>query len=238
MDEPAGSYESPLGIVGIDHAACSVRTLQPLCAFYRHVLGFQKFWDVQFHTSDVNPDLPVGSGLLSEAYRHPSSGITFANNEPVAPHFRNSQIDIYCHDNRGAGIQHMAFLTRDILRARENAQRSGGQFLHAPPSYYDRVESRLEACGFKGTLGDEIQSLAEQEILVDGSDKGYLYQVITHSLARHASDDQAGPLFFELIQRAGDDAFGAGNFRALFDEIEQDQIAMQKVAKMLPLELV
>jgi 4-hydroxyphenylpyruvate dioxygenase len=238
MDQAAGTYESPFGFESIDHATCNVRTLQPLSAFYREVLGFEKFWEIEFHTNDVNPTLPVGSGLFSEVFWHPASGVKFANNEPIAPFFRNSQIDIYCRDNRGSGVQHLAFSTRNILDTMEKVHKTGAKFLEAPASYYDRVPGRLKDSGFKGEIKEPMAALSKNDILIDGSAKGYLLQIFTHELSRQAGDVHAGPLFFEVIQRAGDDGFGGGNFRALFETIEIDQIAMNKVANTLPLEII
>jgi 4-hydroxyphenylpyruvate dioxygenase len=83
-----------------------------------------------------------------------------------------------------------------------------------------------------------VKGLAKQHILVDASAKGYLLQIFSHELARQFKDQEAGPLFFEVIQREGDEGFGGGNFRALFETIEVDQIAMHKVAAKLPLELI
>ena len=76
------------------------------------------------------------------------------------------------------------------------------------------------------------------DILIDGSEKGYLLQIFAHEMARQCKDQSAGPLFYEIIQRCGDEGFGGGNFRALFETIEIDQIAMKKVAGQLPLELL
>lgn len=238
MQQAAGTYDSPFGFETIDHATCNVRTLQPLSAFYREVLGFEKFWEIEFHTNDVNPSLPVGSGLFSEVFWHPASGVKFANNEPIPPFFRNSQIDIYCRDNRGSGVQHLAFTTKNILDTMEKVHKTGAKFLDAPESYYERVPGRLKESGFTGQIKESMASLSKNDILIDGSSKGYLLQIFTHELSRQAGDAHAGPLFFEVIQRAGDDGFGGGNFRALFETIEIDQIAMNKVANTLPLEIV
>ena len=238
MDQKAGTYESPYGFLAIDHVTSNVRALQPLAAFYRDVLGFEKFWEIEFHTNDVNPSLPVGSGLYSEVHWHPGSGIKFANNEPIGPYFRNSQIDIYCRDNRGSGVQHLAFSVPDILRTMELVGGNGVEFLKAGASYYEKLPARLLKAGFHGTIKEDMHQLALHDILVDGGEKGYLLQIFAHEMARQLGDKAAGPLFYEIIQRAGDDGFGGGNFRALFETIEIDQIALKKVADKLPLELL
>lgn len=238
MDQPAGSYESPYGFEDIDHLTANVRTLQPLTSFYTEVMGFEKFWEIQFHTNDVNPDLPVGSGLYSEVHWHPASGLKFANNEPIAPYFRNSQIDIYCRDNHGSGIQHVALRCKNILKTMEQVHKAGARFLEAPDSYYEAVPSRLAKSGFKGKIKEDMLELSKNDILIDGSNKGYLLQIFAHEMARQSKDLKAGPLFYEIIQREGDEGFGGGNFRALFETIEIDQIALHKVAGRLPLETI
>lgn len=238
MTQTAGSYKSPFGYECIDHLTCNVRTLQPLTAFYRDVLGFEKFWEIEFHTNDVNANLPIGSGLLSEVMWHPESGIKFANNEPAPPFFRNSQIDIYCRDNRGSGVQHMALRVPNILETMSALHKKGGKFLNAPASYYEKIPARLKEAGFKESIRENMADLAKQSILVDGSEKGYLLQIFSLELSRHFNDPAGGALFFEIIQREGDDGFGGGNFRALFETIEQDQIALEKTAKQMPLELI
>lgn len=238
MDQAAGSYESPYGFEDIDHVTSNVRTLQPLTSFYTEVMGFEKFWEIEFHTNDVNPNLPVGSGLYSEVHWHPASGVKFANNEPIAPFFRNSQIDIYCRDNRGSGVQHVALRCADILKTMESVHKAGARFLEAPDSYYEAVPGRLQKSGFKGKIKEDMAELSKNDILIDGSEKGYLLQIFAHEMARQCKDQNAGPLFYEIIQRCGDEGFGGGNFRALFETIEIDQIAMKKVAGQLPLEMI
>jgi 4-hydroxyphenylpyruvate dioxygenase len=238
MDAKAGGYTSPFGFTNIDHVTSNVRALQPLSAFYRDVMGFEKFWEIEFHTNDVNPNLPVGSGLYSEVYWHPQSGVKFANNEPIPPYFRNSQIDIYCRDNRGSGIQHLAFDVPDILKTMRELHKTGLKFLKSTDSYYERVPPRLKKAGFTGTITEDMKQLADNDILIDGSAKGYLLQIFSHELGRQLKDPEAGAVFYEVIQRKGDEGFGGGNFRALFETIEVDQIAMKKVAGQMPLELI
>jgi len=238
MTQAAGSHASPLGFQCIDHLTCNVRTLQPLISFYRDVMGFEQFWDIDFHTNDVNPDLPVGSGLKSVVMWHPDSGIKFANNEPAPPFFRNSQIDIYCRDNRGSGVQHVAFMVPDILSVVPAMRKNGAQFMDATADYYERVPARLKKSGFRDTIREDMTALAKESILVDSSPKGYLLQIFSHERNRMLDDPNAGALFYEIIQREGDDGFGGGNFRALFETIEADQVALAKVAKQLPLDLI
>jgi 4-hydroxyphenylpyruvate dioxygenase len=238
MSEKAGNYSSPYGFECIDHFTCNVRTLQPLISFYKEVLGFEPFWNIEFHTNDVNPNLPAGSGLKSTVMWHPDSGIKFANNEPATPFFRNSQIDIYCRDNGGSGIQHAAFRVPVITDVVHKLRSNGVKFLDATPSYYEKLPARLKKSNFTGKIRESMALLEKDSILVDASDKGYLLQIFSLEVNRILSHPRAGVLFYEIIQREGDDGFGGGNFRALFETIEVDQIAMEKTAKQLPLELI
>ncbi|MFK7872465.1 MAG: 4-hydroxyphenylpyruvate dioxygenase family protein [Oligoflexales bacterium] len=238
LTQPVGSYSSPFGFKSIDHVTCNVKTLQPLMSFYKEVMGFESFWDIAFHTNDVNPNLPVGSGLKSEVVWHKDSNVKFANNEPLAPFFRNSQIDIYLADNQGSGIQHLAFEVEDILNTMDQLTNLKSSFLQAPPNYYSNIPERLKESGFKGEIDEPLKELEKRALLVDASEKGYLLQIFSLELSRIHNDPQAGALFYELIQRKGDEGFGGGNFRALFETIEIDQIEMKKTAEKLPLEMI
>ncbi len=238
MDAKAGSYTSPHGFECIDHMTINVKTLQPLIAFYKGVLGFTDFWRIDFHTNDVNPNLPVGSGLKSKVVCHQPSGVKFANNEPAPPYFRNSQIDIYLADNNGSGIQHVALKVPNIIETMAALKSKGGSFLEATPEYYERVDPRLRKNGFTGTIKEDRKELMKHSILIDANEFGYLLQVFSKELERQLATDRGGPMFYEIIQREGDEGFGGGNFRALFETIEMDQIAMEKTAKELPLEVI
>src|SRR5690606_32552137 len=123
---------------------------------------------------------------------------------------------------RGAGVQHVALSVRDILTAVEGMRRHGVEFMPTPRSYYEMLPERLDHLGVK--LDESIEDLQRLEILIDGQGPGhYLLQVFMREAAGLFKDVQAGPLFIELIQRKGDNGFGAGNFRALFESIERQQ---------------
>lgn len=231
-DQP-GTYQSKYDYECIDHFTCNVMTLQPLMAFYREVMGFEEFWGIEFHTNDVNPSLPVGSGLKSKVMWHPDSGIKFANNEPSKPYFRNSQIDIYCRDNRGGGIQHVALRVPEIIPTVASMRQAGADFFESSPKYYETVMSRLQEAGFEDRIHEDMKEIEDQQILIDGGPKGYLLQIFCHEMNRQLKRKDAGALFYEVIQREGDDGFGGGNFRALFESIEVDQIALAKTAEKL-----
>jgi 4-hydroxyphenylpyruvate dioxygenase len=157
----------------------------------------------------------------------PHSGIKFANNEPYRPAFKESQINVFHRDNRGDGIQHAALATRDIVATVRALRARGLRFMPTPDAYYAQLPERLRAMGISA-LDEEIETLHELQILVDGSGPGaYLLQIFLADSAELYGSKEAGPFFFELIQRKGDRGFGGGNFRALFESIERQQTAPQ-----------
>lgn len=217
---------NPLGITGIDHLTSNTRTLFPLISFYEHVLGLERFWNVQFHTDDLKPG--SGSGLKSIVVWDPESGkIKLANNEPLRPRFDLSQIQIYVDDNRGPGIQHIAFHVSDIIKTVEHCRANGIEFLPTPKTYYEMVPERIEKQKM-GKIAEPLSELERLSILIDGKDGGYLLQIFCKDQASQFGRPDAGPLFIEIIQRCGHDGFGEGNFRALFESIERQQ--MQQLA--------
>jgi 4-hydroxyphenylpyruvate dioxygenase len=99
----------------------------------------------------------------------------------------------------------------------------GVQFMRTPPTYYEALPERLEALGI-GRIDEDLRELRDLEVLVDGHGKGsYMLQIFLKESAGLYADEAAGPFFYELIQRKGDQGFGAGNFRALFESIEREQ---------------
>ncbi len=205
---------NPLGITGIDHLTANTRTLMPVIAFYEHVLGFTRQWNVSFHTEDIRPGL--GSGLKSIAMGDSSSGIRFATNEPMRPRFEESQIQLYVDMNRGPGVQHMAIAVADISRAVEHCRRNGIQFMLTPAAYYEKLPGRLASQGV-ANMTHSVDEIARLGILADGDRSGHLYQAFCQDQAVQFRRPHAGPLFIELIQRCGSQRFGEGNFRALFE---------------------
>ncbi|HET6339017.1 MAG TPA: VOC family protein, partial [Polyangiales bacterium] len=129
-------------------------------------------------------------------------------------------------EHRGDGVQHAALSVRDILSAVEKLKGRGVEFLPTPHTYYESLPERLKEIGV-GEIPEDIPQLEKLQILVDGSSKGqYLLQIFLKESAGLYADAAAGPFFYEIIERKGDRGFGAGNFRALFESIERDQ--MQK----------
>lgn len=115
----------------------------------------------------------------------------------------------------GAGVQHIAFLTNDILKAITTLRERGVKFISVPSGYYDAMRERLAQAGM--TLNEDIEALREQNILVDFDERGYLLQIF----AKHVADRPT--VFIEVIQRNNFDGFGAGNFKALFEAFEREQ---------------
>jgi len=156
----------------------------------------------------------------------PGSGVKFANNEPWRPFFKESQINIFNEQHRGDGVQHLAIAAQDIVSCVRGLRQRGLQFMPTPGTYYDVLEERLRKMGV-GSIDEDLSVLRELEILVDGDrEHAYLLQIFLKEAAGLYNEPEAGPFFFEIIQRKGDQGFGAGNFRALFESIERQQRAM------------
>jgi 4-hydroxyphenylpyruvate dioxygenase len=222
-EAPSGAQESA-GVVGVDHITSNFQTMMPALLWMEYVLGLSRMWDVQFHTRDVARfEVRDGSGLRSVVMWDPRSGIKFANNEPYRPNFKGSQINAFHEENRGDGVQHLALEVRDVLRTVRTLRARGVEFMRTPPAYYEALPRRLVALGI-GALDEDLRELQELEVLVDGHGHGsYLLQIFLKDSAGSYRDAGAGPFFYELIQRKGDQGFGAGNFRALFESIEREQ---------------
>jgi 4-hydroxyphenylpyruvate dioxygenase len=216
--------DNPIGFTQVDHITSNFQTMAPALLWLEHVLGMQPLWEVEFHTRDVAKyELRGGSGLRSKVLWDPRSGVKFANNEPYRPAFRSSQINQFVEQQRGDGVQHAALATQDILSAVRQLRERGVEFMPTPHSYYEGLPERLRELGI-GQIDEPIALLEELQILVDGHGAGrYLLQIFMKDAGALYGEPAAGPFFFELIQRKGDDGFGAGNFRALFESIEREQ---------------
>jgi 4-hydroxyphenylpyruvate dioxygenase len=220
-----------LGFVGFDHTTSNFPTLGHVSLWLEHVMGFERFWEIQFHTADVDPAYEHGSGLRSLVYWDPASGVKFANNEPRRPNFRNSQINVFNEELRGPGVQHLAIAVKDIVACVRLLRERKVEFMPTPGTYYDALPERLKRLGI-GSIDEDLGVLRDLEILVDGDGPGkYLLQIFLKESSGLYHDPGAGPFFYEIIQRKGDEGFGAGNFRALFESIERAQQAQLEPAK-------
>lgn len=226
--EPLGGANK-YGFGHVDHITSNFLTMKPALLWMEHVLGFEPYWDVAFHTADVKKTDSGGSGLKSVVMHDPHSGIKFANNEPARPNFRGSQIHLFADDHKGAGIQHTALTVPDIISTVRGLRDDGVIFMPTPGAYYDALPDRLKAIGVNA-IEEDIDVLRSLEILVDGDrDRAYMLQIFLQEQATQFTDADAGPFFIEIIQRKGDKGFGAGNFRALFESIERQQIAAGRI---------
>jgi 4-hydroxyphenylpyruvate dioxygenase len=213
----------------VDHLTSNFQTMKPALLWMEHVLGLEEFWEVEFHTKDAAEarraalEAQRGSGLRSVVMRDPASGVKFANNEPWRPAFKSSQINVFNEDHRGDGVQHAALAVRDIVAAVRGLRERGVEFMPTPGAYYDALPERLRTSGI-GRIDEDLGALRELGILVDGASPGaYLLQIFLKDSAGLYREPEAGPFFFEIIERKGDQGFGAGNFRALFESIEREQ---------------
>lgn len=223
LDPPKGGSNC-FGITHVDHITTNFLTLQPALAWMEQVMGFERFWDIEFHTQNVRKGHPNGSGLKSVVMWDPESGLKFANNEPVQPFFKASQVYLFYLDHGGAGVQHVALAVPDLVSAVRGMRDRGVEFMSTPQSYYDALSQRLAETGIK-RIDEDISDLRDLGILVDGqADHQYLLQIFMREAAVLFRDPKAGPLFIELLQRKGDRGFGGGNFRALFESIERQQV--------------
>jgi 4-hydroxyphenylpyruvate dioxygenase len=147
--------------------------------------------------------------LLSRAMTAPCGKIRIPINESADAH---SQIEEFIREYHGEGIQHIALSTDDIYATVRQLRANGVRFMSTPDTYYEKIDSRVPG------HGESLDELRELRILIDGApqDDGILLQIFTDTLI--------GPIFFEIIQRKGNQGFGEGNFKALFESIEEDQI--------------
>jgi len=222
LSEPRGG-KNRFKFQHVDHITSNFLTMSPALLWMEHVMGLRRFWDVEFHTTDVSETQDRGSGLRSVVMYDDDSGVKFANNEPWRPFFEQSQIFVFNRDHGGDGIQHLALTVEDIIPTVRELRSRGVQFMPTPGTYYDALPERIEQMGIK-RIDEDVDVLRELEILVDGAEENsYLLQIFLKEAAGLYREPQAGPFFYEVIQRKGDQGFGAGNFRALFESIERAQ---------------
>ncbi|HEY5921839.1 MAG TPA: VOC family protein [Kofleriaceae bacterium] len=215
--------KNKFGFQEIDHVTSNFQTMKPMLLWLEHVLGFEQMWEVEFHTSDVDPKRKTGSGLKSIVMWDPQSNTKFANNEPARPFFKSSQINIFNEELRGDGVQHVALTVADIVSAVRALRGNGVTFMPTPGTYYDMLPERIAQSGIK-QIDEDLKILRDLEILVDGDHfHAYMLQIFLKEASGLYGDPKAGPFFYEIIQRKGDRGFGAGNFRALFESIEREQ---------------
>ncbi|GJD51372.1 4-hydroxyphenylpyruvate dioxygenase [Methylobacterium crusticola] len=201
--QPAG-----VGLFYLDHLTHNVHRgrMDVWAGFYERLFNFR-----QIRYFDIEGKL---TGLFSKALTSPDGKIRIPINESAD---EKSQIEEYLHAYNGEGIQHIACGCRDIYETIEALRAAGVSFMPAPPAvYYRRIDRRLPG------HGEPAERMERNGILIDG--EGVVEGGTTKILLQLFSSNAIGPIFFEFIQRKGDDGFGEGNFKALFESIEEDQI--------------
>ena len=201
-----GTLDSGM-LLAIDHIVGNVElgAMERWVRFYEDVFGMTEM--IHFSDDDISTEY---SALMSKVVTDGKGLVKFPINEPAAGK-RKSQIDEYLDYYEGAGAQHIAVATRDIVGTVAEMRRRGVEFLTIPPAYYDDVPARVPE------VGGQLVDLREQGILVDRDDEGYLLQIFTKPVGDRPT------IFFEVIERHGARGFGDGNFKALFEAIEREQ---------------
>ena len=197
----------PVGLKFIDHMVGNVgwNEMNKWCEFYAKVMGFAQL--VSFDDKDISTDY---TALMSKVMSNGNGRIKFPINEP-AEGKKKSQIEGYIDFYNGAGVQHIALATDNILETVAKLKSRGVEFLYVPTSYYDDLLDRV------GPIEEDLEPLRELGILIDRDDEGYLLQLFTKPVLDRPT------MFFEIIQRKGAKSFGKGNFKALFEAIEREQ---------------
>jgi 4-hydroxyphenylpyruvate dioxygenase len=203
-DPAQGFTHAGAGLASIDHVTHNVfrGNMDQWAGFYEKLFNFR---EVRYF--DIEGKL---TGLKSRAMTSPDGNIRIPINESSDD---KSQIEEYLHAYQGEGIQHIALAANDIYRSVETLRQGGVAFQDTPDTYYERLDNRIQG------HGEDVPRLKRDRILMDGArdeETGLLLQIFTQNAI--------GPIFFEIIQRKGNEGFGEGNFRALFESIEADQI--------------
>ena len=195
------------GIAAIDHIVGNVELgkMNTWVDFFARVMGFSQL--IHFDDQDISTEY---SALMSKVMQDGTGKIKFPINEP-ADGRRKSQIEEYLEFYQGAGVQHIALLTGDIIATVTQMRDAGVEFLRVPDAYYDEAQKRV------GEVKEDFQAIRNLGILVDRDDEGYLLQIFTKPV------EDRPTVFFEVIQRRGSRGFGKGNFKALFEAIEREQ---------------
>lgn len=198
---------SPVGLKYIDHMVGNVGwgEMNIWAKFYNEVMGFANL--ITFDDKDISTDY---TALMSKVMTNGNGRIKFPINEP-AKGKKKSQIEEYIDFYQGAGCQHIAVATDDIVFTVSEMEKRGVEFLYVPGTYYDTVGERV------GEIAESMEELKEHGIMVDRDEEGYLLQIFTKPFTDRPT------LFFEIIQRKGAQSFGKGNFKALFESIEAEQ---------------
>src|SRR5829696_8378311 len=194
-------------LMAVDHIVGNVELghMEEWVGYYERVFGMTEM--IHFSDEAISTEY---SALMSKVVTDGSGRLKFPINEP-AEGKRKSQIEEYIEYYKGAGAQHIAVATRDIVSCVSALSEQGVEFLAIPESYYDDVPERI------GEIEEDLADLRRLGILVDRDDEGYLLQIFTKPVGDRPT------VFFEIIERHGSRGFGEGNFKALFEAIEREQ---------------
>ncbi|MFM1763372.1 MAG: hypothetical protein RLZZ512_1162 [Bacteroidota bacterium] len=198
---------TPVGLKYVDHCVGNVELgkMNDWVEFYENVMGFKLL--LTFDDKDISTEY---SALMSKVVSNGNGYIKFPINEP-ADGKKKSQIEEYLDFYGGAGVQHIAVETYDIIHTVGELRKRGVDFLYVPETYYDDVLDRV------GYIDEDLEALKALNVLIDRDESGYLLQIFTKPV------EDRPTLFFEIIQRKGAKSFGKGNFKALFESIEREQ---------------
>ena len=190
------------GLQYVDHCVGNVgwHEMNTWVDYYANTMGFHNL--ISFDDKDISTEY---SALMSKVMSNGNGRVKFPINEP-AEGKKKSQIEEYLDFYGGAGVQHVAIATNDIIHTVGELQKRGVEFLKVPGSYYDELLDRV------GKIDEDISPLRELGILVDRDEEGYLLQIFTKPI------EDRPTVFFEIIQRKGAKSFGKGNFKALFNQ--------------------
>jgi 4-hydroxyphenylpyruvate dioxygenase len=195
------SAKTASGLAFIDHLTHNVKrgNMNVWADFYGKLFNFR---EIRYFAIEGKE-----TGLFSRALTSPCGKIRIPINESQDD---KSQIEEYLNEYKGEGIQHIALGANDIYSTVDTLRARGVEFQDTPDTYYEGIDGRVK--GHKETIAE----LEKRRILIDGTqDSGILLQIFTKNVI--------GPIFFEIIQRKGNEGFGEGNFQALFESIELDQ---------------
>ncbi|MBS1488799.1 MAG: 4-hydroxyphenylpyruvate dioxygenase [Bacteroidetes bacterium] len=198
---------SPIGLKHVDHCVGNVELgqMNKWVKFYEDVMGFKLL--ITFDDEDISTEY---SALMSKVVSNGNGYIKFPINEP-AQGKKKSQIEEYLDFYHGAGVQHIAVATDDIIHTVSELRKRGVEFLRVPDAYYEDVMQRV------GHINESLEELKKLNILIDRDEEGYLLQIFSKPVQDRPT------LFFEIIERNGAKSFGKGNFKALFESIEREQ---------------
>ena len=198
---------SPIGLKHVDHCVGNVELgqMNKWVKFHEDVMGFKLL--ITFDDEDISTEY---SALMSKVVSNGNGYIKFPINEP-AQGKKKSQIEEYLDFYHGAGVQHIAVATDDIIHTVSELRKRGVEFLRVPDAYYEDVMQRV------GHINESLEELKKLNILIDRDEEGYLLQIFSKPVQDRPT------LFFEIIERNGAKSFGKGNFKALFESIEREQ---------------